>query len=1337
LGDIKVPTDQATTKQSLTVAELLEERARMRSLIEAAGVGLWDWDIANSEIYFSPEWKRQLGYADHEIPNQFAQWEDRLHPADREPTLAAVREFREGRRADYDVEFRLRHKDGSWRWISARGDITRDGTGQSIRMMGCHLDITARKELAASLSFQRDLLERIASGSPLEESLKLLARALELHAGDILCSILLLSDDGLHLSHGAAPSLPEAYCRAIDGIAVDAAVGSCGTAAFRREPVIVEDIATDPLWVNFRTLALQYGLRACWSTPIVDGQRQVLGTFAIYQRQPGRPTQQHLQLIALAANIAAIAIGKHKTEARLRLSDVALKTISQGVVFSRPDGVIISANPAFTSITGYSEAEIKGRTCKLLQGPLTDPQTVEAIRQAQKKNQEFGGEILNYRKDGAVFWNELSISPVHDEQGHLTHYFGVMRDSTERRRAADALRLFRTLWDQSNDTFEVVDPDTGEFLDVNEKGPAELGCTRAEYLSLRVHDIDPLVTKERWQQLLEAIKATGSQSGESRHRRMDGTTFPVEFNAKWVRLDRDYIVTVVRDVSERKRAEAALRDNERRLREAQAIARMGNFHWDARTNRVTWSDELFRIYGYLPGAFEPQFDSYIASVHPDDRPRVLGTLQNAMVVGGRFDQDYRIVLADDSVRWVHSRGRTITGDDGSFAGMEGICQDISQRKQAETALQASERELRLITDLMPGLVSRVDRDLRYVFINQEYEKAFGKSREEILGHRMPEILSDKLFRRVEPNIRRVLAGESVSFETGIQTPAGETRHGIAHYVPELDVDHRVVGFIVVIVDVTEVKQAEAALRVSDVALKSISQGVLVTVPDGTIVSINDAFTAITGYRKDELVGQPCSLLSGRLSDPQMADRIRLARQQGVPFSAELLDCRKDGTPFWNDLTISPAHDQQGRLTHFIGVTRDITVRKQAEAARELLEARLRESQKMEAIGTLAGGIAHDFNNIIAIILGNAELARADLSVNSLALLGLEEINKAGLRARDLVQQILSFSRRQSTQRKLVAPASIVEESVRLLRATMPAYLNIEVHCERTVPAILADTTQLQQVLINLATNAMQAMRGRPGRIVIRLDTVTLDAAAAQTHPVLHTLHEKHPGPMVRLLVSDDGPGMDAATRARIFEPFFTTKAVGEGTGLGLAVVHGIVRGHEGAIVVDSEVGKGATFTIYLPAAGAAADGLVPGRPGVATHALPDCSGGQHILYVDDEKALVSVVKRALERNRIRVSAHTDPHLALAALEFDPAAFDLVVTDYSMPGMSGLELARKIRALRADLPVVVVSGFVDEELRAKAAGAGVREVLFKATELKDLCAVVQRLAPLAPPRSAAR
>ncbi len=518
--------------------------------------------------------------------------------------------------------------------------------------------------------------------------------------------------------------------------------------------------------------------------------------------------------------------------------------------------------------------------------------------------------------------------------------------------------------------------------------------------------------------------------------------------------------------------------------------------------------------------------------------------------------------------------------------------------------------------------------------------------------------------------------------------------------------------------------------------------------------VNERLSGLMGLPVDQIAGRKMRDVLGQTAFEQLAPDIRRAAADQTTSVERHYPATPVRAQQFHELRYVAGPSKPGGKSLFYVFGNDITARKQAEAERLLLEtqlqesrkleaiatleAQLRESQKMEAIGTLAGGIAHDFNNIIATILGNAELARQDMQAHAEALESLDEIRKAASRARDLVQQILSFSRRQPTARKRIPLAPVINESLRLLRATVPARVALEAHLDPGVPAVLADATQMEQVLINLVANAAQAMRGRPGRVDIRLGVVPAEVLASATQPALRALIGRYAGQIVQLSVSDDGPGMPPETLARVFEPFFTTKPVGEGTGLGLSVVHGIVHGHDGEIVVDSTPGNGTSFVLYLPAgvsstANAADSPAAQPSDADATamtrkpEARTTGGPGPRLLYIDDEEALVFLVKRVLERRGWRVGAHVNQRDALDALRADPAAYDLLITDYNMPGMSGLDVARAAHLIRPDLPVVIASGFIDEELRTHATAAGVQELIFKTSALEDFCGAIQALA----------
>jgi two-component system cell cycle sensor histidine kinase/response regulator CckA len=394
--------------------------------------------------------------------------------------------------------------------------------------------------------------------------------------------------------------------------------------------------------------------------------------------------------------------------------------------------------------------------------------------------------------------------------------------------------------------------------------------------------------------------------------------------------------------------------------------------------------------------------------------------------------------------------------------------------------------------------------------------------------------------------------------------------------------------------------------------------------------------------------------------------------------------------------------------------RDLTAKKMAEKQRTALETQLRESQKMQAMGTMAGGIAHDFNNILSAILGNANLAMQDTAAETPAMTSLVEIERAGRRARDLVRQILTFSRNEQPKKVAIKMAEVVRETARLVKVSIPPGVDFKVHVDRENFSVLADVTQVEQALLNLCTNAILAVGGHKGTVTITLSDAVIEASQADALGILQ-------GQYVSVTVSDSGNGMDAYTIKRIFEPFFTTRQVGQGTGLGLSVVHGIMQTHQGGIDVQSRPGEGSEFTLYFPATD-----IVPLVPEEAIPAIVVEGRGKHVMYVDDDEALVFLVKRVLLRKGFKVSGFTDPQQALAALREAPASFDLLVTDYNMPGFSGVDLMREAKSIQVNLPIALASGYVTPEIELRAMQEGASALIYKPNDVNELCETVQRL-----------
>jgi signal transduction histidine kinase len=408
-----------------------------------------------------------------------------------------------------------------------------------------------------------------------------------------------------------------------------------------------------------------------------------------------------------------------------------------------------------------------------------------------------------------------------------------------------------------------------------------------------------------------------------------------------------------------------------------------------------------------------------------------------------------------------------------------------------------------------------------------------------------------------------------------------------------------------------------------------------------------------------------------------------------------------------------SYDASGRAVRMVGVYQDVTDQRR-------MQEQFQQAQRIDAIGQLAGGIAHDFNNILSAIIGHTALARRDLATGRSPSQSLQEIETASQRAKNLVQQILAFGRRQPVEKQIVALQSLLEESASLLRATLPANVALTTACTPDLPCILADTTQLHQVLLNLGTNAWHALKGRSGSIEMRLELVPGADDQCPSPPGLRG--KLGGGSQVRISVSDNGEGMSDAVLRRIFEPFFTTKAQGHGTGLGLAVVDGIVRDHGGAISVLSQPGRGSTFQLYFPAL----QGVLPAAPTAPIKSLvPVPGGGEHILYLDDEEVLVRLTRRILEPAGYHVHGFTRASQALAAFRANPSLFDLVISDVTMPDASGLEVTRELRALRPDLPVILTSGFLTDDLRKRAQALDVH-VLCKPVAAAEFCDVVRRV-----------
>jgi PAS domain S-box-containing protein len=787
------------------------------------------------------------------------------------------------------------------------------------------------------------------------------------------------------------------------------------------------------------------------------------------------------------------------------------------------------------------------------------------------------------------------------------------------------------------------------------------------------------------------------------------------------------------------------------LAEGQRLARIGSWSFNPSGFFDYWSPELFRICGLDPANGAPTRDEYLASVHPQDRECMAGTLDAMLLGGPGCDVKQRIVRADGELRHLRWVG-VPRFDAGVFKGFIGTAMDVTEQRRAEILVTGEKRLLEMIargdsrapildaccrlfeelssgslcsillldpktnrlrhgaapslpmnyTEAIDGLVigpsvgscgTAAYRAEPVIVSDIDTDPLWADYRDLALAHGLRACWS----RPILSSDRRVLG----TFATYYRDPRSPTPR-----------EHNLIEQITHLVSIAvERKQAEDALREQAALLDLTRDTVFVRDVNDVITFWNRGAEELYGWTKEDAIGRVSHDLMQAIFPAPLeditAELIREGRWEG-----EIIHTRRDGTKVVVASRWSLQRDEQGRPAATLETNNDVTARKQAEAAKERLEAQLRQSQKLEAMGTFAGGIAHDFNNILGAILGYGELAQKDVAEGGAARRHLDQVMHAGGRAKALVERILAFSRSGLGERAPVHVQSVIEETLDMLAASLPADVRLDKELEAGDAAVVGDATQLHQVVMNLCTNAAHAME-HGGVLRVAVDHVEMPERRLLSHGTLS------PCPYIRLVVSDTGPGIPPTVLERMFDPFFTTKGVGEGTGLGLSLVHSIVADLGGAIDVATKLGAGTIFAIWLPVAGHAA------RPVAETVRDLPRGNGEAVMIVDDERSLVMFAEETLAELGYEPTGFDSSAAALQAFSADPRRFDLVLTDETMPDLSGTELAREIRRLRFDIPIVLMSGYSGAQLAERAHAAGVRDVLRKPLVSRDIAEPLAR------------
>jgi PAS domain S-box-containing protein len=764
----------------------------------------------------------------------------------------------------------------------------------------------------------------------------------------------------------------------------------------------------------------------------------------------------------------------------------------------------------------------------------------------------------------------------------------------------------------------------------------------------------------------------------------------------------------------------------------------------ARGETVQFEDQLFRI--IRNGRMEDAYFTLCYSPIHSEAGQVAGTL---------------VVLVETTQRKRAEKELEATLKDLEKRVEERTAQlhaEVIKRNRIEDELLKNQRLLRDIIDSSPSAIFLKDRDGKFITSNTQLEKMLGVTQEELAGKTDYDIASKDVADCWRSHDEQVMkTGQSIQIEEVADLKDGHHVF-LANKFPLVDPSGQIYGVCAISHDITERKRGEEAARQAgeeianraaelEAIYEAQNDAILMYDTDMNVRRVNPSFNESYGFNP---VGLNVKEIVRRVSCRWEDGRPFIWEEQPTPRAlrgdrvtgARFIVTKADGVELAVETSSGPMR-VGGRVIGSVTVWHDITERRRAEEAlreahgeleirveertaelsqayealqremdeRQKAESQLRQAQKMEALGTLSGGIAHDFNNILAAIIGFSELLEGHTAKGSRDAHHLHRIMEAGIRGRELVRQMLTFSRKTEQEKKPLPVSSIVKETVKLLRATTPSTISVRVNA-LSEASILGDPTQIQQVLMNLCANATYAMREKGGSLDIELSEMSVSPSNGDPQGIA-------PGQYVKLVVRDTGTGMSPDIMDKIFDPFFTTKKLGEGTGLGLSVVHGIVKQHEGSITVESEPGRGSTFTVYFPQIFGDLE-----TDAVTDDEIP--TGSERILFVDDEEALVEMGEDILAELGYEVTARMNGREAVALLKEDPSRFDLVITDQTMPEMTGIELAGEVLATRADMPIIMCTGFSHVVDADKARAAGVKAFALKPLTKREIARTVRHV-----------
>ena len=1349
-------SDIDITKRKQAETVLHRKQAMLARTESIAQVGSWEWDVATDTVTWSDELFHIFQLDPAERAPSFAEQSELYHPEDMERLKSAV-ETAVNNGTSYELEFRTLRKDGTTRVCLSRGQAEVDQSGRTIGLAGSLQDITERKRSEEALTYQSDLRERIFNSTG--------ASMAVVNQEGIILEVNENWKQFMRLNGGDEKTCGPGACY----------FRECSPAAGNMEGAKeaydgIQQVQNGRL-ISFE---IEY---PC------DNPRQMcwfLLKVAPLHGRPGMVLITHMDISERKQIFEALKASEERFRRIFNDSRQPLLLVEDDHFIDANQATLdMLGYSSCDELLGTAPEDISPEYQPDGKLSANKAREVHEIAFAQGSHRF---EWEHVKKDGSHFFAEVLLTPIRFRDRSIIHvvWTDITERKLAVQRLQESEANFRVLFASMTDLVLVADLD-GTLLTCNDAVHQALGYSALELVSMRLLDLFPAKLRLETEQALIAMLAGKTKDSRLSLQAKSGDLIPVVFRV-WLNqwnCNKCLFVTC-RNLSSEEEAEQRF---ERLFRRNPALMAVNSIDegrfidvndiWleslgfvreevvgksphelnlfsdiekQQQTEKELWQtgrivnmelqvrckDGSLRQGLFSGETIRSHGQTFILTVMLDitERKRIEAALEKRMLALLQpLDTAEDIAIEDlfniDELQLFQDQFASATGVASLITRIDGtpitrpsnftrLCADII--RQSPIGLANCQR-----SDALLGKGCVHGTDVRHCFSCGLWDAGAAIT---VGGRHIANWLIGQVRdasqneEQMRPYARTIEVDETAFIEAFHEVPAMSleqfTRIGEALFTLANKLSASAYQNVQQARFISERKQAESQLRVSENRYRELVENansiILRMDSKGTLSFFNEYAQRFFGFTAEEVLGKNVVGTIVPETDSDGTDlramMVELGRHPGRFTTNENENMLRDGTRVWISWTNKPFFNERGEVSEILCVGNDITELKRADEEKRHLQARLNQAQKMEAIGTLAGGIAHDFNNILGAVIGYAELAREESQPGSALAHDLDRVLEAGGRAADLVKQILAFSREASTERVPLQPPNLIKEALKLLRPALPSTIIIKQQLETATSPILADPTQIHQIVMNLCTNAFHAMEQNGGILEISLKDCELSQVDC------HVQSGVKPGNFVELSIGDTGQGIAPEIRDKIFEPYFTTKEVGKGTGMGLSIIHGIITAMGGFVTCDSALGIGTTFHVFFPAIKREVVSII--QPVVMTP-----YGKERILFIDDEEVLAEMGKVMLERLGYKVTVRTSSIEALATFQNQSDQFDAVITDQTMPGMTGIDLARRMLQIRPGIPIILCTGYSNLVSEEQAKLMGIRGFIMKPMSKKEI------------------